>query len=129
MNKTLKGILIDVENEEVKCIEIQDTLDEYYRILNCDTIDIVSRKIGRKRFEIVCDDEGTFKENPKISAIDNYGSPQFVGNLFIVGGEIDEEGNLTGLKQSEVAYVMDRIQKMYTRRFINGYPMLTQCEY
>lgn len=125
----LRGILIDVENEEVKCIEIEDTLDEYYRILNCDTIDIVNRRIGRKRFEIICDDEGTFKANPKISAIDNFGTPQLVGNIFIVGGEVDEDGNLTSLTKSDAKYVMDRVVHVCTRQFIDGYPMLTQCEY
>ena len=127
MNK-IKGILIDVENEKVKCIEIENELDAYYEVLNCDNIDIVSRKIGRKRFEIICDDEGTFKENPKISAIGNLGQIQFVGNIFIVSGHVDN-GDLTGLTKSEEAYIMARIQKMYTRQFMNGYPMLTQCEY
>ena len=127
MNK-ITGILIDVENEKVKCIEIENTLEAYYEVLNCDTIDIVSRKIGRKRFEIVCDDEGAFKETQKISAIDNLGRPQLVGNLFIVSGHTCN-GNLIGLTKSEEAYVMARIQKMYTRQFMNGYQMLTQCEY
>lgn len=127
MNK-IKGILIDVENEKVKCIEIENTLDAYYEVLNCDTIDIVNRRIGRKRFEIICDDEGTFKENPKISAIDNLGHPQLVGNILIVSGTV-VDGDLTGLTKSEEAYIMARIQKMYTRQFMNGYQMLTQCEY
>ena len=124
----IKGILIDVENEKVECIEVEDTLYEYYRILNCDTIDIISRKIGNKDFYIVCDDEGLLKGNPKISAINNLGQPMLVGNLFIVSA-LACEGNLTGLTESDAKYVMKRIQKMYTKHYKNGYPMLTQCEY
>lgn len=129
MIRNLLGVLVDVENEEAKAIEIGGTLDGFYKALNCDTIDIVVRKIGRKHFNIVCDDEGFFKDEPKISAIDNMGDVMFVGNLFIVSGQVDSEGNLVSLTNEETEYIMKRVQKMYTRNFPNGYPMLTQCEY
>lgn len=127
-NKILRGVLVDVENEKISVVEIPDELDEFYKILNCSCIDIVRRKIGRKRFEIVCDDEGTFKETPKISAIDNLGNVQLVGNLFIVGSEVID-GNLTSIPADDVSYVLSKIQRMGTNKFPAGYPMLTQCEY
>ena len=126
--KLLRGVLVDVENEKVSVVEIPDELDEFYKILNCSCIDIVARKIGRKHFEIVCDDEGLFKENHKISAIDNLGNVQLVGNLFIVGAEVDD-GNLTSIPADDVPYVLSKIQHMGTRKFPAGYPMLTQCEF
>lgn len=46
MAKNLIGVLVDVEKETVSKIEIKDELDEFYRILNCSCIDIVSRRIG-----------------------------------------------------------------------------------
>ena len=128
MNK-IKGILIDVENEKAECIEVESTLGEYYRILNCETIDIVRRKIGRKELNIICDDEGLLKDEPKISAIDNLGGVMLVGNLFIVSGIVDDNCDLVSLTNEETEYIMQRVQKMYTRNFPNGYPMLTQCEY
>lgn len=129
--KLLLGVLVDVAKETVRAVEIPDELDEFYRILNCDCIDIVSRRIGwraKKRFNIVCDDEGLFKDPQKISAIDNMGHPQLVGNLFIVGGT-DPEGNLTGLSKAEADYILGYVLQMGTRNFPAGYPMLTQCEY
>lgn len=127
--KILLGVLVDVEKETVSVVEIQDELDEFYRILNCDCIDIVVRRIGRhKKFNIVCDDHGLYKDPQKISAIDNMGQPQLVGNLFIVGG-VDYEGNLISLDQTEAAYILGKVQKIGTRKFPAGYPMLTQCEY
>lgn len=132
MSKNLRGVLVDVENEKVEVVEIPDELDEFYRILNCDCIDITARRIGiglrYKKVNIVCDDEGLFKNPQKISAINNMGQAQFVGNLFIVGGT-DAEGNLTSLSATEAVYVLGKIQKMSTRNFPAGYPMLTQCEY
>ena len=129
--KLLRGVLVDVKNETARVVEVQDDLDEFYKILNCDCIDITVRRIGgrcRKKFNIVCDDEGLLKDPQKISAIDNLGQPQLVGNLFIVGGEVID-GELTSLTESEVAYILARVQKMGTRKFPAGYPMLTQCEY
>lgn len=134
MSRKLRGVLVDVEKETVSVVEIHDKLDEFYRILNCDCIDIVARRIGKhpagrpKRYNIVCDDEGLLKAPTKISAIDNMGHPMLVGNLFIVGGT-DHEGNLISLDQTEAAYILGKVQKMGTRKFPAGYPMLTQCEY
>ena len=128
MKNLLRGVLVDVEQETVSVVEITDKLDEFYRILNCDCIDIVVRRIGSKLFNIVCDDEALLKEAPKISAIDNLGQPMLCGNLFIVGGETIG-GDLTGLELSEALYVAGKIQHMGTRKFPAGYPMLTQCEY
>ena len=131
MAKKLLGVLVDVENEKVEAMEIEDELDSFYKILNCSTIDIVVRRIGgrhKKAFDIVCDDEGLFKEPQKISAIDNLGNVQLVGNIFITG-TADNEGNLTSLSDSDVAYIKSKVQKMSTRKFPDGYPMLTQCEF
>lgn len=127
--KKLTGVLLDVENEVVQAIEIEDSSDEFYRILSCETIDIVRRRIGRKQFNIICDDEGLLMDSPKISAIGNLGNPMLVGNLLIVSGQVDEDGNLTSLTKGEIKYVTDRIMTIYTNNFPEGYPMLTQCEY
>lgn len=128
MKNLLHGVLVDVEQETVSVMEIPDELDELYRILNCDCIDIVVRRIGSKLFNIICDDEALLKDWPKISAIDNLGRPMLCGNLFIVGGETIN-GNLTGLELSETGYVTGKVQHLCTRKFPAGYPMLTQCEY
>lgn len=125
--KTIKGVLIDVSNDNVEVIEIEKSLESYYRVLNCETIDIVSRKIGDKWFDIVCDDEGLFVANPKISAIDNMGKPQLVGNLFIV--KFNGEDDITSLNEDDIRYVMKRVVVIGTNHYPNGYPMLTQLKY
>lgn len=128
-NKKLLGVLVDVENKKVEAIEIADDLEKYYEILNCTCIDIVQRRIGRKNFTIICDDEGLFSAAPKISAINNLGQAQLVGNLFIVAAGSDEGGNLIGLSKSEADYILKRCVKLATRNYPDPYPMLTQCEY
>ena len=65
----------------------------------------------------------------KISAIDNLGQAQLVGNLFIVAAGSDEDGNLIGLSKSEADYILKRCVKLATRKYPDPYPILTQCEY
>ena len=127
--KLLRGVLVDVEKETVEIMEIEDELDEFYRILNCTCIDITVRCIGsNKQFRIVCDDEALCKGEPKISAVDYFGQVQLCGNLFIVGCKIDD-GNLVSLTESEAAYIMSLVKKIPTRKHPDGYPILIQCTY
>lgn len=123
----IKGVLIDVVNDSAKAIEVEKDLETYYKILNCSCIDIVDRKIGKKEFNIICDDEGLFKKPQKISAINNLGEPQLVGNLFVV--KFDGKEDVTSLDDSECKYVMQYIQKMCTKNYPEGYPILTQVEF
>lgn len=123
----MKMILLDVKNDVVEIVDA-DGLQDYYKHIGTDVVDIVSRRIGGEYFEIICDDEGLFKENPKISAIDDMGQPMLVGNLLIAGG-VDIEGNLEPVQIEDIEYVMQFIQTMYTKHYPDGYKMLTQVSY
>lgn len=123
----IKSYLVDVKNGESYPVEIENTLEEFYRLIDCRYIDIVRRKIGRKYYDIICDDEGLFDSNPKISAIDNLGRVMLVGNLLITN--TDEEGNTVSLTGRDISYIRKRVLPMCTRLHPEGYPMLTQVEY
>lgn len=120
----IKGYLIDVNNREAKVVEIEKSLDSYYKILQCDTIDIVSRKIGDKWFDIVCDDNGLLMDKPKLSAVDSEGKPQLVGNLFIV--KYDGVDDLTSLDDESIKYIEERIMEVTTNLHSEPYPILTE---
>ena len=123
----MKGLLLNLNDNKTEVVEA-NSLQDYYDLIGCNLIEIVNRKIGRKRFEIVCDEEGTFVSEPKISAIDNWGAPMFVGSLLICG-QTDEEGELTDLSTNDIDYIQKRIIEMRTHNHPEGYLMLTQCEY
>ena len=127
---TIKGVLIDIENDKADVVEFEGKLQKYYEMLHCDCIDIVSREIGhgrsRRRFDIVCDDEGLFNQDAKISAIDNLGRTMLVGNLLVTNH--DAEGNTVSLTDDECEFVLAHIEKLGTRKYPDGYMMLTQCE-
>lgn len=129
--KNIYGVLIAPEDRTAKTVTINDTLDEYYKNLNCYCVDMVERKIGNhknKLFNIICDDNGLLMDDPKISAIDSLGTVMLVGNLLVTGLS-DDEGNLTSLTKKEAEYILERCQIIPTHDHPEGLMMLTQCEY
>jgi hypothetical protein len=103
----MKMLLIDVKNCEVRPVDV-GTLKEYYELLNCDTIDIVSRKIAGKYYEIICDDEGLLVNMPTLSAAwKTTKKPALFGNLLIAGEAID--GELTSITSEDANAIMGSI--------------------
>lgn len=57
----MKVLLIDTDTLQPQVVETAGGLQEWYRLIKCDLIDIVSRKIGGRYYDIIVDDEGLFK--------------------------------------------------------------------
>lgn len=121
-----KALFLDTVNKATRVVDVS-TLEDYYKLIGCRCIDIVTRKIGRKVYDIICDDEGTFVDDPLISAIDDVGRVMLVGNL-IVCGLADDEGELTSLSPEDIRYIKKRVQTLDTRRH-EDLLMLTSCNY
>lgn len=133
MKNTIKAYYVDPITNTAEAREITDALDTYYELLHCDCIDIVERgfgvgRRGKRRFNIVCDDEGLFKDDVRISAIDDLGRTMIVGAL-LVTGRSDDEGNLTSLTDDDVRVLERYTMHMSTRKHPKGYKMLTQMTY
>ena len=124
----MKYLVLDVENRVVEVVEA-NTLDDYYRLIGCRCIDIVSRTIGDVRVEIIIDDEGALVNNPKVSAIDIDGAPMLFGNLLVASGRVTEDGELTELTQEEVDEIMDNIYTTTTSVYKEPYPVFVEMDY
>ena len=101
----MKALLIG--EYEVKVVESkkgESNLDFMYRNIECDCIDIPRRKIGGKTFEIVCDDEGLLKINPRVSAIGKNKEVMLVGNLLVFSG-VTPGGDLIDITSEDVKIV------------------------
>ena len=107
MEMMIRGVLIDVVNNTAKVVEIEKKLESYYKILNCNLIDITSRYIGDRLFDIICDDEGLYKENFIVSALTKNRTPALVGNLFVV--KFDGCEDETSLTDEEINYVLGKV--------------------
>lgn len=98
--RLVKGFLIDVYGDR-GCNELvfHDTLENIYKILDVETIDVAVRKIGNFTYDIICDDEGLLKDSLP-SAVTDKDEVQLVGNLLLVNH--DEEGNFTSLTDEQI---------------------------
>ena len=124
----MKYLLLDVKNREVKTVEANG-LDDYYNLIGCRTIDIISRIIGDVRVEIVLDDEGALVNNPKVSAIDIDGTPMLFGNLLVASGRVTEDGELTELTEEEVEEIKDNVDTITTSVYKEPYPVFVEMGY
>lgn len=125
--KTLTGILIDVKNQTAQVTTIPDTLDGYYEALDCDCIDIVSRKVGERYFEIIADDEGLLKDDIKVSGINSKGCVMLVGNIFVC--KENGHGDLKSLTDEECQYVMKHVGMISMTDEFHLYPALCYMDY
>lgn len=123
-NKKLRGVLVDVYTNEAKEIEIEDSLDELYRVCRCSCIDIPNYYIGGRKFSCVVDDEGLLKKEPIISAINLIDHQvMLVGNIFIVNTNY-MSGDLVSLTDEEIKFILKNVRKLAT-----GHIMLTNVSY
>lgn len=119
----IKGYLIDVNNPDNSGVkEIEKNLEGYYKLLECDMIDITSRRIGGEWYEIVCDDEALLKNNPVVSAIDSEYNLVLCGNLFIA--KYDGDGDLMSLENEDIVNIE---QNLVT--FLPDFRQLIRLEY
>lgn len=121
----ITGILVDAEGCTAAPATIEKSLAGYYTALNCDCIDLVSRKIGGVKYDIVCDDEGLLKAHPRVSAISKDGQPMLVGNLFIV--KFDGQDDVRSLTEEEQAHVLKHVRK--ARLGIRPCVVIHPCDY
>ena len=124
----MKMLMIDVENRKVEMVEA-NTLTDYYKLIGCRTIDIISRSIGDVRVEIVIDDEGALVESPKVSAISPEGTPMLFGNLLIASGRVTDDGELIELDEDEVDEIKDNVATITTSVYKEPYPVFVEVDY
>ena len=130
MAKTIKAYYIDPMNNIAEAREITPCLDTYYDMLHCDTIDIVNRGLTNtaRRFDIICDDNGLYADNVRVSALDHVYGPMLVGALLVVG-QADDEGNETSLTDEDVRWLTRYTEHLRTRLHPAGYRVLTHLTY
>lgn len=98
-------LTLEVNHEEkslsphIRAIDEADTLNEYYHLLGCRCIDMVAIDVDGYSYDVVCDDEGLFRE-PMVPALYISEEQVLFGNLAFV--KIDEEGYTVGLEKEDI---------------------------
>lgn len=125
--KEITGVLVNPADRVARKATIPATLEGYYAALGCSCIDIVTRKIGGKAFDIVCDDEALLKADPIPSACNYSGYGMLYGALFVCKG--DSQGNLVSLTDDECLHVLKRVNYRLSGKNLELLPILTRVDY
>ena len=112
----ITGVLLDASRNTICKAVLDGTLDGYYNALECRCFDIVCRNISGRYFDIYCDDEGLFVEEPKVTAFSPDGEPMLVGNLFICLH--DDEGNTVSLADEDIDRILRATRGVITQHGI-----------
>lgn len=122
--KKLTGFYVGVYGKPAaETRTIPDDVDELQKIIDCRCFDIPRRKIGGNYFDIVCDDEGLFRDPPTPSAVSPDGEVMLVGNLFICR---HKGANLASITDDDVKLIKDNLRLIVTR---DGISPVVVCKY
>ena len=92
VNHEMKGIFPNVRI-------IENSLENFYKIIGCDLIDIVQIEVAGKFYDVICDEEFLLKEKPVPTLFVN--SEQVLcGNLIFT--TCDENGKTQGLTDEDI---------------------------
>lgn len=114
----MKVGIFDAKTKEFRAEDISDDLETFYKIIDCDAIDIVTRYVNGVQFDIICDDEGLLKEKPIVTAVNISFQPMLVGTLIFAHN--DGNGNLTDITDDDEALLQFTTSMM---------GMIWPCEY
>ena len=135
----VRGILLKVTSNPgyVADVTVEDELENWYDLLECETIDIVNRGIGDRAFTFVCDDEGVYRQ-PIPSALSGSSKDEeqlimFMGNIFICKDRYDEDLEsvvLDSLTEDDMLYVLqNHIQILKSRDKDHVFPSVNGVGY
>ena len=121
--------LVSIEGKKAEKVVIEHSLQAFYDTIHCvyDTIDIVSRKIGRKYFDVICDDDGLAREPHHCSAVDKEGDPMLVGSFLVANH--DEAGDTRSLTDEDIELIQKSVQLVRTRNLQDIHPIIVGMEY
>lgn len=103
--KTVEKLtMLYIHNDSASFEKVAPALETYYKMLDCETIDIVQVDFNGEPFDVICDDEALLKEPPySFSVISKEGHPMIAGNILVCKSE---NGAEKGLKPADVIRLM-----------------------
>lgn len=89
---TIKGILIDPEERTVTDVEVEYSLEEWYKLLDCDYVEFAFISLKARDVQMICDEEGLYTDKAQFTfSSANY--QQFAGKALIVDFEEELDDN------------------------------------
>lgn len=102
--RSMVGYKIDPFNMDAELVEVNG-LDDYYREIGCDCVDIAVVSVHGTPFNVIVDDEGLLKGGAIASVFDGNGIPRLVNVAIVLG--FGEDCDVRSLTTSEVRALSD----------------------
>lgn len=133
------GFLIDIKKRWAGPVHFggatpQENLQTYYRLLDCETIDIQEGYLEGRAFDFIVDDEGLIRADPRPSAFmvtaDGTQKFCFVGNLLICRSN-PEEGTEESLSDDDIKLIYKHLAMIGNKKDKNEptYPAIIDLEF
>ena len=114
----MRALIRDAFNKDVRVVDPQN-LQDYYKLLNCSSVDVTNKKISDKQFNLIFDEEAELLETRRPSAMDDYGQAVLFNNL-IIAGEGSFAGDFKDITDEEIEYVKKYIHTVRTSKYPCG---------
>lgn len=107
----MKAFLVDPEKNITQVVSIEDDVQKWYGMLRCDIVEVARRRVGGYSFDFICDEEGMFKRDLRVSVVDEYGCAMIVGACLLLTEEEGSDGEVKfdGLSEDEIKVLHDHI--------------------
>ena len=98
----MRVFVIDVNAGTYYTDDIQDDIKSYYKIIDCQLIDIAELEIDNTTFDVIYDDEGMFVKNgARPSVVDKNDNVKMVGTVIFC--HANKNGDEIGLNDGDAA--------------------------
>lgn len=110
--KKIKVLTLEVDHKikaiipHVRFIDLDNTLEEMYRLIGCDLVEVVQVEVDGKFYDVYCDEEFLLKEKP-IPTLYLNDKQVLCGNLVFT--TCDEEGKLGSVTEEDIDKLIDFI--------------------
>lgn len=102
--RDMVGYKVDPFKKDAELVEVNG-LDDYYREIGCDCIDIAVVSVHGMPFNVIVDDEGLLKGGAVPSVFDGVGRPRLVNVAIVLG--FDDDCDVRSLTASEVSLLSE----------------------
>lgn len=123
----MRALLLDVNTQEVKVVDVESDIHAWYKLLDCNLVEMPERQIEGKYFTFICDEEGLLKNNSIVSVIGE-DEVMIVGSVLICNTDY-ETCDVTDLTEEDIQLISKHIKQLIDFRSGQILTVIADVEY